>query len=111
MSVKDAIERMLRETLYLKFDVEKSGGMVFVARGNLEYLYGHDFALGWAREKFGFDVEYLFYDEPGSKSLELGLLITETKDLNGRLEDISEVERKKKTSDLEDLLKDIHSIF
>ncbi len=111
VSVKDAIERMLRETLYLKFDVEKSGGMVFVARGNLEYLYGHDFALGWAREKFGFDVEYLFYDEPGSKSLELGLLITETKDLNGRLEDISEVERKKKTSDLEDLLKDIHSIF
>ncbi len=111
LAVKDSIEKILRDFLYLRFDMSKSHKMVFVARGNLDYLYGHDFAQGWARNKFGLELEYEFYDEPGAKSLEIGLLIVGTKDLNGRFDEIGEVEDKKQASELDDLLKDIHSIF
>jgi hypothetical protein len=111
LSVKDAIDTMLRDHLYLKFDIEKSSKIVFVARGNLDYLYGHDFAQGWAKNKFGVELEFEFYDEEGARSIEIGLLVIETKDLNGRLEDITEVVSEKQTSELDDLLKEIHAIF
>ncbi len=111
LSVKDAIEKMIRDFLFLRFDVEKSEKMVFVARGNLDFLYGHDFAQGWAKNRFGVEMEFEFYDEPGSNSLEVGLLIVGTKDLNGRFDEVREVAKEKETSDLDDLLKDIHSIF
>jgi cell division GTPase FtsZ len=111
ISIKDAIEKMLRDSVFLKFDLEKSSKVLFVARGNLDYLYGHDFALGWAKSKFGVDLDFEFYDETGSRSLEVGLLIIGTKDLNGRFNEMKEVENQKCTSELEDLLKDIQSIF
>jgi cell division GTPase FtsZ len=111
ISVKEAIEKMMRDHLFLKFDMKKSEEMLLVARGNLEYLYGHDFALGWAKNKFGLELEFEFFDEVGSRSLEAGLLIRETKDLNGRFDEIREVVSKKDSSELDDLFKDIHSIF
>jgi cell division GTPase FtsZ len=111
ISIKDAVEKMLRDNVFLKFDLEKSSKILFVARGNLDYLYGHDFAQGWTKSKFKVDMDFEFYDEAGSRSLEVGLLIIGTKDLNGRFNEIKEVENQKCTSELEDLLKDIHSIF
>ncbi|GBE17888.1 cell division protein FtsZ [archaeon BMS3Abin16] len=111
LSIKDAVETMLRDSFYLKFELESADKIVFIARGNLSYLYGHDFAQGWAQNRFGVELEYEFYDEPGSNSLELGLLVIGTKDLNGRFDEVKEVAGKKETSELDDLLKDIHSIF
>jgi cell division GTPase FtsZ len=67
VSIKEAVERMLRDYVFLKFDMEKSEKIIFVARGNLDYLYGHDFAQGWAKNKFGIDLEYEFYDESGAR--------------------------------------------
>ncbi|MFQ5800362.1 MAG: hypothetical protein ACE5HH_01415 [Candidatus Hydrothermarchaeales archaeon] len=110
-SIKDVIEKMLRDNVFLRFDMEKSKKMVFVARGNLDHLYAHDFAQGWAKNKFGVDLEYEFYDEAGARGVEAGLLIVGTKDLNGRFDDIREVESKEQASELDGLLKDIKSIF
>jgi len=111
MSVKDVLEGMLRDRVYLKFKVESSEKMVLLARGNLGSLYGHDFAQGWVKSRFGLEMEYEFYDEPGSRGVELGLLIRGAKDLNGRFDEVGRVKSKRKSSELEDLLKDIHSIF
>jgi cell division GTPase FtsZ len=111
LSIKDAIEKMLRENLFLKFDISKADRIFFVARGNLEHLYGHDFAQGWAKDKFQTDLKFEFYDEVGARGLEVGLLIVGTKDLNGRFNEIREVESKKQSTELDNLLKDINSIF
>jgi hypothetical protein len=111
LAIKVAIETMLREKLLLKFDLNKSKKIIFIGRGNLDTIYGHNFAQGWAKNKFEVDLEFEFFDEAGARGHELGMLIVGTKDLNGRFNEIREVESKKCKSEIEDLLKDIQSIF
>lgn len=110
-SVKDIVEKLLRDNVNLRFNVEKAEKMVVIARGDMGGLFGHDFAQGWAKNKYDLEIEYEFYDEPGSKTIEFGLLVLGTKDLNGRFDDIVAEEKEKQPSELDELLKDIHSIY
>lgn len=111
VSVKEVVERILRDHIYLRFNMERIRKMVFIARGDLDALFGHDFAQGWAKNKFGVDLEYQFYGDTGARGVETGLLIVGTKDLNGRFDDIKEVKGAGQASELEALLKDITPIF
>ncbi len=110
-SVKDIVEKILREDVNLRFNMGNAEKMVLIARGDLSSLFGHDFAQGWAKNKYNMEIEFEFYDEPGSKTIEFGLLVVGTKDLNGRFDDIAAEEKEKQPSELDELLKDIHSIY
>lgn len=111
ISIKATIERMLRDEIFLKFDPKKCEKMVFIARGDLGALFDQDFARGWVKKKFGYEVEFVFREEPGSRYTEMGLMIIGIKDLSNRFDDVKEEIEEKRRSELDDLLGDIQSIF
>ena len=90
ISIKGTIEKMIREGVFLKFDIKDCEKMVFIVKGNLDTLFDQDFARGWIKKKFGCEVEFVFKDEPNSKQTAMGLLIVGIKDLSNRFDELVE---------------------
>lgn len=106
-SVKDALDRLLKDHVYM--NVEKPEKFILLIYGNMKNVYGQSFAKEWVKRKFDADLDYVFRDEPNSKYLNIGLIITGLKDITKRFS-VEEVE-KKAPSELEDLLGDIKPLF
>ncbi len=106
-SVKDALDRLLKDNVYMSF--EKAERFDLLVYGNMKNIYGQSFAKEWIKRKFDAELDYVFRDEPNSKYLNIGLIITGLKDITKRFS-VEEVE-KKAPSELEDLLGDIKPLF
>ncbi len=125
ISIKDALDKMFRNHVYFNalpsnkllgkpvqayaFAGEKIENLYFIAYGAVQNIYGQSFAKEWAEEKFGTDVEYLSKDDPSSKYLNIGLIISGLRNV----EKVLKVERQeeKAPSELEELLGDIKPLF
>jgi len=117
ISIKETIEKMIRDDVFLKFDMHKCEKMVFIAKGDLGALFDADFARGWIKKKFGYEVEYMFHDEPNAKQTEMGLMMIGIKDLSNRFDELIETKNtdrnadEKMESELDELLGGIQSII
>lgn len=107
ISIKDALDKMFRNHVY--FNTEKIENLYFAAYGAVQNIYGQSFAKEWAEEKFGTDVEYLFKDDPSSKYLNIGLIISGLRNVEKALK--VERQEEKAPSELEELLGDIKPLF
>jgi|GEM_PF-1142746 len=113
-SVKDIIEKMLREEVFYRVDLTASKKVLLVIKGNLSMCYAHEFARGWMKNKFGIELEYELFDS--NQAPEAVMIINgikeseiESKLLQQRQE--KEEKEKQPASGIEDLLKDIQSII
>lgn len=107
ISIKDALDKMFRNYVY--FNTGKLENLYFVAYGAVQNIYGQSFAKEWAEEKFGTDVEYIFKDDPGSKYLNIGLIISGLRNVEKVLK--VEHQEEKAPSELDELLGDIKPLF
>ncbi|MFQ5975220.1 MAG: hypothetical protein ACE5J5_02750 [Candidatus Hydrothermarchaeales archaeon] len=112
ISIKGTIEKMLRDSVFLKFDMHSCEKLVFIAKGDMGTLFDQDFARGWIKKKFNCEVEYIFQDEPNAKQVEMGMMITGIKDLSNRFDELIKTKaEEKKRNELDELLGDIQSII
>ncbi|MEE8167275.1 MAG: hypothetical protein V3T58_00180 [Candidatus Hydrothermarchaeales archaeon] len=107
ISIKDILDKMLKDHIFLS--MEKAEKLHLIIYGDLSNVYGQSFAKEWVKGRFGCEVDYVFRDEPHSKYLNIGLMITGLKDIAQRFEIQEGVE--KASSELEDLLGDIKPLF
>jgi hypothetical protein len=109
VSIKEVLNRMLRDYVYFSLEGKEVEKMHLIVYGNMGEVYGQSFAKNWVKEKFGVEVDYVFMDEPGSKYLNIGLIITGLKDIQKGFEIKAREERP--LSDLDELLGDIKPLF
>jgi len=115
-SVKDILEKMLREEIFCKVELSASKKVLLVIKGNLSMCYAHEFARGWMKNKFGIELEYEFFDSPHEPEVAMIISGIREGDIESRLaQQKQEKEEKEKPKEsiggIEDLLKDIHSII
>jgi cell division GTPase FtsZ len=106
-SIKDALDKLLRDHVYM--NIEKAEKFNLLIYGDMRNVYGQSFAREWVKRRFGAELDFVLRDEPNSKYLNMGLIITGLKDITKRFT-VEEV-KKKAPSDLEDLLGDIKPLF
>jgi hypothetical protein len=107
ISIKDILDKMFRNYVY--FNADKIENLYFAAYGAVQNIYGQSFAKKWAEEKFGMDVEYIFKDDPSSKYLNIGLIISGLSNVEKVLK--VEHQEEKASSELDELLGDIKPLF
>ncbi|MDI6654970.1 MAG: hypothetical protein QME59_03705 [Candidatus Hydrothermarchaeota archaeon] len=107
ISIKDILDKVFRNYVY--FNADKIENMYFVAYGAIQNIYGQSFAKKWAEEKFGMDVEYIFKDDPSSKYLNIGLILSGLSNVEKVLK--VEHQEEKVSSELDELLGDIKPLF
>ncbi len=107
ISVKDILDRMLKDHVY--FPLGNVDGVHLVVNGDMKSVYGQNFAREWVKGRFGVDLNLLLREDPNSKYLNIGLLLTGFKDAASRFE-AGEGE-KSVPSELEDLFGDIKPLF
>ncbi|MFQ5815872.1 MAG: hypothetical protein ACE5G7_05190 [Candidatus Hydrothermarchaeaceae archaeon] len=106
-SIKDVLDRLLRDHVYM--NVEKAERIDLIIHGDMKNVYGQSFAREWVKRRFGAELDFVFRDEPNSKYLNIGLIITGLEDITKRFS-VEEGEQRA-PSDLEDLLGDIKPLF
>lgn len=107
ISIRDILDKIFRNYVY--FNAEKIENLYFAAYGAVQNIYGQSFAKEWAEEKFGTGVEYVFKDDPSSKYLNIGLIISGLRNVEKVLK--VEHQEEKTPSELDDLLGDIKPLF
>lgn len=113
LAIKDIIEKMLREEVFLKVNLSASEKLLLLIKGDLSRCYAHDFASGWIKNKFGIELEYKLINM--NKKPEIGMLISgiDNQEIK-KMIFISREEKREKTqlkTGFEDLLKDINSFL
>jgi cell division GTPase FtsZ len=108
-SFKDILDKMLRDYLYYSIEGKEIEKMYLILYGDLSGVYGQRFAQNWVKENFGVEIDMTLKDDPSSKYLNTGLIITGLKDVAKGFEIKEEV--KKQPSELEELLGDIKPLF
>ncbi len=107
ISVKDIMDRMLKDHVYLPLsNIEE---VHLIVEGDMKSLYGQNFAREWVKGKFGVDLDLILKEDPNSKYLNIGLLLTGFKDTAKRI--ASGEGEKSVPSELEDLFGDIKPLF
>jgi|Deesub1362A_J573_1020465.scaffolds.fasta_scaffold00166_12 hypothetical protein len=108
ISIKELLDKMLRDYVYFSIEDKKIDEMHLILNGDMGKVYGQSFAQKWVKENFDVDVNLALKDEPNSKYLNTGLIITGLKDIT---QGFKVEEEKKIPSELEDLLGDIKPLF
>lgn len=116
-SIKEIVEKMLREEVFYKVELSASKKVLLVIKGNLGMCYAHEFARGWMKNKFGIELEYEFFDSPHDPEIAMIISGIREGDVESRLaqqkqeKEEKEKPKEKEAGGIEDLLKDIHSII
>ena len=105
ISIKDIMEKMFRDYVYFNVENKKIKGVYLIIYGDMNNVYGHEFAKGFVEKKYKAELEYIFKDDPNAKYLNIGLIITGLSDIEKEFE--IKTEEKKPLSELEELLGDI----
>jgi len=87
---------------------KKIKGVHLIIYGDMNNVYGQEFAKGFVEKKYKVELEYIFKDDPNAKYLNIGLIITGLSDIEKEFE--IKTEERKPRSELEELLGDITPI-
>lgn len=108
LSLKDAISKILRDKIYMDLENSSHSRFYLFVKGDMDNIYGEKFAREWINRRFDTQLEIIFLDQPNSKYLNIGLLITDIRQIMGGFEE--ETVKEKQVSEIEQLLGDIDSI-
>jgi len=106
-SIKDVLDKLLKDHVYM--NVEKAEKFNLIIYGDMRNVYGQSFAKEWVKGRFNAELDFILKDEPNSKYLNIGLIITGLEDITKRF--LIEEGEKETSSELDDLFGDIKPLF
>ncbi len=110
ISAKDAIQQLIRESMYISLEDGDLDDFYLILRGNLNNFYGESFAREWVKNKYGAELNIIRKDTSGSKHLDIAGIVTGIERIFEVKEEINSEEEKSIPPDLEELLSDIQSL-
>ncbi len=110
MSAKDALQKLIRDKMYINLDNAKPEEFYLILRGNLNSFYGENFAREWIKNKYDAELNIKMKDASGSKNLDIAVMVTGIENIFNVEEETNIEKEKSIPPDLEDLLSDIQSL-